>query len=412
MVAGQMKSRNRHFRLRTGYDHRSWTLPPILTAEGRECNGGVAFVPESCSGVILGMPGCWMAWDRVMLGAMPRRIQGELGLIERIRSGMGGGALAGPGRGVRLGIGDDCAILRPPRGHEVLVTTDFTLEGRHFRRDWHPAESVGHRALARGLSDLAAMGGKPMAAFLSLALPREMMRTKPGRGWVERFFAGLGALATAHGVPLAGGDTAESAGGLVLADIVLVGSAPAGRALRRGGGRVGHAVYVTGALGGAAAELAQMRERGGEIYSLRMPGRGKAADHPQLLPQPRVDVGAALLRRRLATAAIDLSDGLSTDLAHLCRESGVGAEIEADALPIHPLAMKAGTKSALDFALNGGEDYELLFSAPAGVRMPRSVAGVPVTRVGTLVRGKAVSIVDGAGGKRALKAGGWEHFAE
>jgi thiamine-monophosphate kinase len=345
---------------------------------------------------------------------------GELELIEQIRSAnrdaMGSGRSVGARRGrggVVLGIGDDCAILRAAKGHEVLVTTDFTLEGRHFRRDWHPAESVGHRALARGLSDLAAMGARPVAAFLSLALPREMVATRSGQMWADRFFAGLQALADEHKVPLAGGDTAKSPCGLVLADIVLVGSAKAGRALRRSGGKVGDLLYVTGTLGGAAAELAAMEGRagGGRPRPSRMPGEGRAGEHPQLLPQPRVQVGLALVRRGLATAAIDLSDGLSTDLAHLCRESGVGAEIDAGALPIHPLAQQAGSRRALELALNGGEDYELLFSAPAGVRMPRKVAGVTVTRIGRLVTGKAISIDDVVQGPRRLEPAGWEHFA-
>ena len=341
---------------------------------------------------------------------------GELALIERIRSGWGGG---GAGRGVRRGIGDDCAVLRPPRGHEVLVTTDFTLEGRHFRRDWHSPESAGHRTLARGLSDLAAMGGRPLAAFLSLALPAEMLGDRKGRVWIERFFGGLRGLAERVGAPLAGGDTAESPGGLVLADIVLVGSAPAGRALRRGEGRVGDLLYVTGELGGAAAELAAMAARAGKRQPTLHDGAvkdgpagyvGGSSRHPQMFPEPRLEVGQALLRRRLATAAIDLSDGLSTDLAHLCRESGVGAEIDAGALPIHPLAAKAGER-ALELALNGGEDYELLFAAPAGVRVPRSVAGVRVTPIGRLVRGSAISLISIDGARRALKPGGWEHFA-
>lgn len=339
------------------------------------------------------------------------KMVGELELIERIRSGW-------PGRGgraanVALGIGDDCAILRPPRGHEVLVTTDFTLEGRHFRRDWHPPESVGHRALARGLSDLAAMGARPLAAFLSLALPRGMMATAGGRRWIDRFFAGMRNLADQFTVTLAGGDTSESPSALVLADIVLVGSAPADRALRRSGGRAGDAIYVTGALGGAAAELAGMESRAGSnLKAPRMPATNQAEAHPQMLPQPRVAVGLELLRRCLATAAIDLSDGLSTDLAHLCRESGVGAKVMADALPMHPLALDAAPARAMDLALNGGEDYELLFAAPATVRVPRSVAGVPITCIGNLVRGKAISLVDPTGRKRPLKPGGWEHFAE
>ncbi len=339
-----------------------------------------------------------------MLGLTMKKAMGELALIERIRSGWGAGSrVPGPVRGVTLGIGDDCAILRPPRGHEILVTTDFSLEGRHFRRDWHRPESVGHRALARGLSDLAAMGARPLAAFLSLALPSEMLASRAGRGWVQRFFTGLRGLAESSAVPLAGGDTSESPCGLVLADIVLIGSAPSGRALRRSGGRPGDALYVSGALGGAAAELASLSDAA-------RPKSRVSGGHPQLYPQPRIAVGLALLRRRLATVAIDLSDGLSTDLAHLCRESGVGAEVQEAALPIHPLA-RTTPEQALHFALNGGEDYELLFAAAASVKMPRSVAGVPITRIGRLVRGSAISLIDSSGHRRPLKSAGWEHFS-
>jgi thiamine-monophosphate kinase len=345
-----------------------------------------------------------------MLGLTMKKAMGELALIERIRSGASAAEPNPRGnRRVALGIGDDCAILRPPPRHEVLVTTDFTLEGRHFRRDLHPPESVGHRTLARGLSDLAAMGAGPLAAFLSLALPPELLAAAAGRRWVQRFFTGLHALAHQHAVPLAGGDTAESPCGLVLADIVLVGSAPAGRALRRSGGRPGDALYVTGALGGAAAELAALQRRA-PSRPPRMPSANQVDTHPQLLPQPRLAVGPELLRRRLATAALDLSDGLSTDLAHLCRESGVGAEISAAALPIHQLA-QATPARAIDLALHGGEDYELLFAAPSSVPMPRSLAGVPITRIGSLVRGNSISLVDSAGRRRPLQPGGWEHFA-
>jgi thiamine-monophosphate kinase len=346
---------------------------------------------------------------------------GELALIERIRSasvgGRGGGSLT---HGVALGIGDDCAILRPPRGHEILVTTDFTLEGRHFRRDWHPPESVGHRVLARGLSDLAAMGARPLAAFLSLGLPAEMLRTSAGRRWVERFFAGLRGLSDQSAVPLAGGDTSESPCGLVLADIVLVGSAPAGRALRRSGANAGDLLYVTGELGGAAAELATMEcgsDHGpGNSQPTHSDNSGKGGapgfeSHPQLYPRPRIDVGLVLLRRRLATAAIDLSDGLSTDLTHLCRESGVGAEIVQASLPIHPLAVEAGPARAIKLALNGGEDYELLFAAAPATRIPHSLTGVRVSRIGRVVCGNAVTLEDPGGRRRRLQSGGWEHFA-
>ena len=321
---------------------------------------------------------------------MKQRPVGELELIEKIRSGVG----ARRGAGVALGIGDDCAILRPPKGHEILVTTDFSLEGRHFRREWHPPQSVGHRALARGLSDLAAMGARPLAAFLSLALPRELTASRAGMKWVEGFFAGLGRLAEQFALPLAGGDTAEAPGGMALADIVLVGSAPAGRSLRRSGGRPGELLYVTGSLGGSAAELARLAA-GARIR--------RDGEHPHLYPVPRLKAGMELLRRRWASAAIDLSDGLSTDLAHLCEESGVGAEVREHALPL------AGG-ATLDQALSGGEVYELLFAAAAKMKIPASVAGIPVTCIGRLVRGAGVCIVAADGTRRQLEPGGWEHF--
>ncbi len=336
----------------------------------------------------------------------PSKPLGELALIDRIRRGS---ALAG--RRVSLGIGDDCAILRPPAGREILVTTDFSLEGRHFLRDRHPPESVGHRCLARGLSDLAAMGASPLAAFLSLALPAAMLRTQRGIDWIDRFFGGLNHLGRLHHTPLAGGDTSESPVDLILADIVLVGAAPRGRSLRRSGARTGDALYVTGTLGGAAVELDRVLKLSGPS-----PGVTEVAGHPHLFPEPRLAVGGALLHRGLATAAIDLSDGLSTDLTHLCQASKVRAEIEEDAIPIHPLARQLSPVEALNAALNGGEDYELLFAASPSIRMPRTIAGVRITRIGMLKpqssRHPTVTLVGQDGRRRPLAASGWEHFSQ
>jgi thiamine-monophosphate kinase len=339
----------------------------------------------------------------------PLKQLGELSLIEQIRRDF-----TATSKAITLGIGDDCAILRPPAGCEVLVTTDFTLEGRHFRRDLHPPESVGHRCLARGLSDLAAMGATPLAAFLSLALPGAMLAESAGREWIARFFDGLGALSEMHRVPLAGGDTSESPGGknaLILSDIVLIGAAPKGDALRRSGGVAGDALYVTGQLGGAATELAAMLRRQRRILKV-----DTTEGHPQLFPEPRLDVGEAVLRRGLATVCIDVSDGLSTDLAHLCRASGVGAEIEQAALPIHPLTRKLDADTALQAALHGGEDYELLFAAPASIPMPLSLAGVPITRIGSLTRRRSgrplMTLLQPNGSRVELKPAGWEHFSK
>jgi len=308
--------------------------------------------------------------------------------------------------GVELGIGDDCAVLRPRLGWEVVVTTDLLLEGRHFRRDLHAPESVGHRCLARGLSDIAAMGADPMAAFLSLGLPPSTMRNAAERRWLNRFLDGFRWLADGSGVVLAGGDTGEVAGGGMVADVVLVGQAPEGRSLRRSGARVGDVLYVTGALGGAAAELGRMVAGRGR----RARRREVAGAQPQSYPEPRLRAGRALRRRGAVTACLDVSDGLSTDLWHLCEESGVGAEVWAEALPVHGLARGPG---GLALALHGGEDYELLFTAGAEVRVPGRVAGVAVTRIGRVVgrrRDPRMVLVDSEGGRTELEAGGWEHF--
>jgi thiamine-monophosphate kinase len=289
-----------------------------------------------------------------------------------------------------LGIGDDCAVLRPRRNQEVVVTTDLSLENVHFNRLWHPPESVGHRCLARGLSDLAAMGARPEAAFLSLALPEELTGE-----WMERFFNGLMALAERCQVPLAGGDTAKAP--MVIADIVLLGSVPKGEALLRSGARAGDVLYVTGALGGSAAELIALEQQPAHF-------RGTStAGHPHLYPEPRLAAGRKV--RRLATAAIDVSDGLSTDLAHLCDESDLAAEIEAAALPVD-------ARATLEQALHGGEDYELLFTAPPKVLMPNSLGGVLVHPIGRMKkRGKGPQVMlDRDGARSELAAAGWEHF--
>jgi thiamine-monophosphate kinase len=310
---------------------------------------------------------------------------------------------------LRLGIGDDCALIGPRAGEELAVTTDLSIAGRHFRLDWHPPEAIGHRALARGLSDLAAMGARPVAAFLSLGLPRELtLATGRRPAWVERFLDGLLDLALACKTPLAGGDLAESP--LAVADIVLIGSVPRGRALLRSGARPGDQLCVTGALGGAAAGLAGLSELANAAKSRpgppRIPKRLDALLAPHLYPQPRIAQGLWMVRHRLASAAIDLSDGLSTDLAHLCAESGVAAEIEAALVPLHPGA-------TFDQALNGGEDYELLFTAPPSARIPRGIAGVPITKIGRIVKPRpgqpAITLLTSRG-REPLEPQGWEHF--
>lgn len=293
-----------------------------------------------------------------------------------------------------MGIGDDCAVLRLPSGREILLTTDFSLEGTHFRREWHPPESVGHRCLARGLSDIAAMGGDPVAVFLSLALPAETPQP-----WVDAFLRGLLRLAARHKVPLAGGDIAESPGG-ICADIVVLGSVPSGKALLRSGARPGDVIYVTGRLGISATVLHALRD--GRKIS---PTSKDAAPH--FWPEPRLAAGRAL--RRLATAAIDISDGLSTDLTHLCQESGVGALVREYSIP-RGVRREGG---ALHYALHGGEDYELLFTAPARTRVPERIAGVRITSIGEIIAdaNRRLFLTDSHGQRKRLIAAGWQHLA-
>lgn len=275
------------------------------------------------------------------------------------------------------GIGDDCAIFRPPGAFEDwLITTDMVIEDRHFRRDSHPAAALGHKTLARGLSDIAAMGGVPRFSLLSMAVaPWTDAR------WLRGFFRGFHALSRQAGAPLVGGDLARTE--KLACDIVVCGTAPCGQALRRDGARPGDGIYVSGRLGGSALGLRT--------------GRGEAR-RVHLRPQPRLRLGRRL-RRLGATAAMDLSDGLSLDLQRLCLASGVAAELDREP-PVFPGA-------TVEDALHGGEDYELLFTLPPDSRPPRSFEGLPLTRIGTICPGRPGRIVLCG---RLLKPGGWDHF--
>jgi thiamine-monophosphate kinase len=342
----------------------------------------------------------------------------ERAILKGLRARATGGRRGG---GLRVGIGDDAAVLAVRRGEELVVTTDFSLEDVHFRREWHAPEAVGHKCLARGLSDIAAMGVRPVAAFVSLAVPRDLASGRGGTSWLDRFYDGLLALAAEWSVPLAGGDLAEAPGGArarAAADIVVVGAVERGRALLRSGARAGDAIYVTGTLGGAAAELrALMRsdeqtpKRTSKRTPVRPPERFRwkttaKAEHPHFFPEPRIGIGRALARRRLATAAIDISDGLSVDLQHLCEESGLRAEVDAALLPL-------GSGATLRDALHGGDDYELLFTAESDARVPGRIAGVPVRRIGRMLRrhsGAPQMVLMRKGLRSELLAEGWQHF--
>ncbi|MFZ0537005.1 MAG: thiamine-phosphate kinase [Candidatus Sulfotelmatobacter sp.] len=323
----------------------------------------------------------------------------EKALIAQIRRR----AKAGRNAAVLTGIGDDCAVLRMSRHSgkpvDTLITTDFSLEGVHFRRDWHSPESIGHRCLARGLSDIAAMGGEPVAAFLSLALPRNVSPS-----WINGFTSGLLSLAERYGATLSGGDTAESPDG-ILADIIVLGAVPKGKAVLRSGARPGDRIYVSGELGGSAAAVWKMRK---DKKPIQKPNSREF--HRHFFPDPRIALGRVLRQRGLISAMIDTSDGLSTDLVHICEESGVGAEIQEELIPRASVGRPLKAVD-LDLALHGGEDYELLFTAPESKKMPSRIVGTAITLIGHITPGRKIFLKQSNKAKSELKAGGWEHFS-
>ena len=290
----------------------------------------------------------------------------EVEIVERIRK-----IASGPRHdSIIQGIGDDCAVVRPRANHDLVFTTDFVLEGRHFSLDTHKGWDVGHKALARSLSDLAAMGSEPLFCLVSLGVPSQLA----GR-WVPGFYKGLLALASEYKITIAGGDLARF--DRVIADVMCCGSVPRGKAILRSGAEAGDGIYVTGELGGSAAG-----------YRLR---RGKLWKR-HLRPQPLVAEGITL-RRIGVTSAMDISDGLALDLHRLCLESKVMADIND--IPIAPGA-------TFEDALYGGEDYELLFTAPVKKKIQ-----LPVIRIGTIRIGTSGEVR--FQGKR-IQARGFEHF--
>lgn len=312
---------------------------------------------------------------------MPMRTETELiRLIERLAGTQGSASL-------RVGIGDDAAVLAAPgASEELLATTDQIVENKHFIYEQHPPDALGHKLLVRGLSDIAAMGGEPVWFLLSLAVPNRL-----NGDWIEKFLEGLLAAREKNGAPrivLAGGDVAGSE--LFLAHITVVGTVPAGQALLRSGCRTGDAIFVSGRLGGSSLGLERLAQ--GIIDDA-------AARH--LWPTARLALGRRL-RELGVRAALDISDGLSTDVNHMAKASSVQIRIHFEDLP----RFQGATDSQV---LHGGEEYELLFSAPASLEIPPSFEGVPLTRIGTATSGGGVTLVRG-GLSSVLAPGGYEHL--
>ena len=309
---------------------------------------------------------------------------------------------------VVLGIGDDCALLQPAPGMQLAISTDMLVQGRHFFADVDPA-ALGHKALAVNLSDLAACGAEPLACTLALALPPERARDD---AWLAALAGGLFALADAHACSLVGGDT--TAGPLNLC-VTVFGQVPAGQALRRDGARVGDDVWVSGTLGDARLALGALR---GE-WTLP-PERLAAARQRLERPSPRLALGMAL--RGSATSAADLSDGLAGDLGHILKASAVGASLTAEettkivAAGAHPSGAGApfDAETLLRVALTGGDDYELVFTAPpkarAAVRAAAQASATPVTRIGRIEAEPGLRLVGADGRVSPLAARAFDHF--
>jgi thiamine-monophosphate kinase len=303
--------------------------------------------------------------------------------------------------GMRLGPGDDASVFKGSRGCEQVLTCDWCLEGTHFLRDRHPPDAVGWKCLARALSDVAAMGGVARCFLLSLALPV----SHTGQ-WLDEFLVGLRRAAKRFGCALAGGDTTERAD--ILISVTIVGEVRTGGAVLRSGARRGDILFVSGRLGEAEAGLRLIR-KGKRRANSRSPLLRK-----HLYPEPRLALGRWLAEKRLASAMMDLSDGLSADLPRLCTASGVGARLRAREIPAVRMRERGRMSEValLDLALNGGDDYELLFTVPRGKskQIPRSFDGLPVTAIGEMTRERALLLIDERGREVPLANRGWDPF--
>jgi thiamine-monophosphate kinase len=322
---------------------------------------------------------------------------GEDQLVQRIAK-----ALASKSRArLALGIGDDAALLVPRAGCATVLTCDWFLEGSHFLRDKHPPDSIGWKCLARAVSDVAAMGAEPTHFLLSLAVPGTL--TGP---WLDRFLRGLARAARRFDCQLAGGDTTRS--DKILINVTVVGEVRSGRAVLRSGAKPGDLIYVTGRLGEAE-------------FGLRSFRRGRNASHrnslsvrKHLYPEPRLAIGRWVAAKRIATSMMDLSDGLSSDLPRLCAASRVGARIVADRLPKAKTPVEKHLKDLdlIELALNGGDDYELLFTVrPSQARrLPPAFRGIPLSCIGEITRERRVLLVWPGGREETLSARGWDPF--
>ncbi len=297
-------------------------------------------------------------------------------------------------------VGDDCAVLPKNSRTDLVVTADLLVEDVDFRLDWTTPEFLGHKALAVSLSDIAAMGATPKWAMLSLGVPEKVWNGK----FVDKFYEGWFALSGLHGVKLVGGDVSRTPDRIVV-DSIVGGEVAKGRACLRSGAVPGDSIFVTGSLGGASAGLA-MLESG--VHYPKVSGKRKGLVGRQLCPTPQVDVGKYLSSRGLATAMIDISDGLGADLHHLCDASRVGARIEIGKIPLDTNLASLAKAGKMKFALGGGEDFELLFTSKQKQISRRDLP--PISRIGEVTAKPGIVELVGDGLQQYLPRTGYQHF--
>src|SRR2546425_1183816 len=332
---------------------------------------------------------------------MARKRQNEDSILKKIAGSSRSSRDQRAGRSITLGMGDDAALFRPKPGHEIILTCDWFLEGTHFLREKHPPDAVGWKCLARAVSDVAAMGGAPRCFLVSLALPE----THTGR-WLDLFLGGLRRASRKFQCPLAGGDTTWR--NEILINVTVVGEVRTRLAVRRSGARTGDTVYVSGRLGEAELGLRILRQSEGAT------SKKNTLTRKHLYPEPRLALGQWLAKQGLATAMMDLSDGLSSDLSRLCAASAVGAQLESSKIPrvrVLDVTFKQG-HDPLHLALHGGDDYELLFTVPPrqAKLLPNSFSGVRLTAIGRITRKRELLLLDENGRVSQFTPRGWDPF--
>lgn len=308
-------------------------------------------------------------------------------------------------KSVRVGPGDDAAVLSPSGETDWVLSCDAFIENVHFHRRLHPPDSVGYKSLARATSDLAAMGAVPRYFLLTLAIPKSLTGS-----WLASLLKGMARASRELDIFIIGGDT--TAGPTVAISITVLGEAPRGKAIRRSGAEAGDLIYVSGRLGGAQLGLDLV------LAGHALDPKLRAAIRPHLYPRIQIELGAWLAKNRLATAMLDVSDGLSTDLARLCLASRVGARVSADELPCTKIPQFISTKfrsgkfDPLKMALHGGEDYELLFtvSQADARRLEGATNFRTLTAIGEITKSKKIMLIDRAGKESLLKPLGWDPF--